>query len=86
MTEPAVYISDDSDAGIPLAEIYVRANLSEDGICWSCQTMLSSSTLPIHLDSDTLLPVCAACWAEIPIADRLSLGIQFKNAEFMRQS
>ena len=69
------------DPGIPLAEVYVRANLSEDGICWSCQAMLPSNVMPLTLDRHVLLPVCLACWAELTVAERLGFAIQFKASQ-----
>lgn len=66
------------EPGIPIAEVYALAGISEGGICWSCQNLLSPSVLPIHLDGDTLLPVCPECWGQLTVAERLGFAIQFR--------
>ena len=69
------------DPGITLAEVCVNAGLSEGGICWACQEQLSPSVIPIHLDGNTLLPVCPDCWESLTVAERLGFAIQFKASQ-----
>lgn len=54
-----------------------------DQICWSCRTSIDQAT-GISLnrcDGNGSLHVCAECWEEIPITDRIKLQWLFRSKD-----
>ena len=56
-----------------------RMPAEQFNLCWCCQIAQGGNRPWVSLDNDFPIPICRACWKEIPKADRAELAIKFRD-------